>query len=208
MPPELWLPQGGVSRKQKELYLPYAGANRKQKELWLPSGGVNRKVFSAAVNYTSAVTVVSNNTYITGYFEVPSGKISIEQMDSTNESQYYKASVTRKFVFDSPIVIPPNGEVVKLYAYSVGSHYTWSRTFSCPEANSSLEANTTTNSYSLTNKTGVSKAFNAISITLNVPQISPDNGDYAGFIMNYTSGQLKIAGASIWGESGQLDIQT
>lgn len=206
--PELWLPGGGANRKQKELWLPGGGVNRKQKELYAGSGGVNRKIFSAAVNYTSAVTVVSNNSYITGFFEVPNGKISIEQISSTNESQRYKASVTRKFIFDSPIVIPANGEVVKLYAYSVATHYTYSRTLSCPEAQASLAADTSVNSYSLTNKTGASKAFTEISITLDVQRVDPDNGDYAAFIMNYTVGQLKIAGASVYGESGQLDIQT
>lgn len=46
--PELWLPQGGVNRKQKALWLPNSGVNQKQKELWVGSGGVNRKIFSGA----------------------------------------------------------------------------------------------------------------------------------------------------------------
>lgn len=44
---ELWLPSGGINRKQKELWLPSGGVNRKQKELWAGSGGVSRKIFSS-----------------------------------------------------------------------------------------------------------------------------------------------------------------
>lgn len=53
--PELWLPQSGVNRKQKELWLPQGGVSRKQKELWAASGGVNRKIFSGGVPYTLSV---------------------------------------------------------------------------------------------------------------------------------------------------------
>lgn len=58
--PELWLPSGGVNRKQKELYLPSGGVNQKQKEIWAGSGGVNRKIFKKGVDYVITPNGPSN----------------------------------------------------------------------------------------------------------------------------------------------------
>lgn len=61
--PELWLPSGGVNRKQKQLWLPDGGVNRKQKELWAGSGGVNRKIFSGGIEYTVTPYGSSNSKF-------------------------------------------------------------------------------------------------------------------------------------------------
>ncbi|WP_085832850.1 hypothetical protein [Clostridium merdae] len=67
--PELWLPSGGVNRKQKELWLPQGSVNRKQKELWVASGSVNRKIFTSGVGYTISWRTVQNdwNLYVDDY---------------------------------------------------------------------------------------------------------------------------------------------
>lgn len=58
--PDLWLPQGGVNRKQREIWLPQGGVNRRIRELWVGKGGVNRKIFSA-IELGASVVFGSHN---------------------------------------------------------------------------------------------------------------------------------------------------
>jgi hypothetical protein len=57
--PDLWLPQGGVNRKQREIWLPQGGVNRRIRELWVGKGGVNRKIFNAQYDIYNAGTIGS-----------------------------------------------------------------------------------------------------------------------------------------------------
>lgn len=91
---ELWLPQGGVNRKQKELWLPQGGVNRKQKELWAGSGGVNRKTFSGGIPASGLAVGTKIKIYDTSASKYLKCTIAHHGLPSSN----YSASCNGTFV--------------------------------------------------------------------------------------------------------------
>ncbi|WP_085833835.1 hypothetical protein [Clostridium merdae] len=117
--PELWIPSGGVNRKQKELWLPQGSVNRKQKELWVASESVNRKIFTSGVGYTISWRTVQNdwNLYVDDYGNLV---MSVSQSNKNSEIDFQCAV---DFKLDAAISIEKLQEVFNFYNCTVEKDY-------------------------------------------------------------------------------------
>ncbi|WP_085833493.1 hypothetical protein [Clostridium merdae] len=117
--PELWLPSGGVNRKQKELWLPQGSVNRKQKELWVASGSVNRKIFTSGVGYTISWRTVQNdwNLYVDDYGNL------VMSVSQSNKNSIIAFQCAVDFKLDAAISITKLQEVFNFYSCTVEKDY-------------------------------------------------------------------------------------
>lgn len=226
--PELWLPQGGVNRKQKELWLPQGGVNRKQKELRAGSGGVNRKIFSGGVGYT--ITKVDDyyvkgsnweDEYNLNFNADGSGKVFAytHYTGSVTGGHYFGAdNIWYKIAFDAPIPVTAGQPLISVL------NATYDGDFAAETAPLGLTVSTNLG-VAITKKwgTGGSPINDCKNVTVNangsgtidfiLMQYSTSlraakNGGISSFWLIWPVGAITILGAPLPAfPAGQLDIQ-
>lgn len=212
---EIWLPNGGVNRKQKELWLPSGGVNRKQKELWAASGGVNRKIFSGGVGYRMSVSVsysrYGQNSAVKN--DNASGRFYLkddEEHTNTARMDIYFDSVPRSAISD--YVFQANFRYWADYTAYNGGNLT-----------SYLYLNGSTNSVKLqyfgngksTQDGRVKPELQLSEIPTSVTSFSQIGVeltckfryDLGVFEAIWSSGDVKLFGRSLYADIGKLDIQ-
>lgn len=206
---ELWFPQGGVNRKQKELWLPQGGVNRKQKELWAGSGGVNRKIFAAGIGYSTGVRL-KDYSYATNTISLHGDGAGIWSSYATYGSPNVMASLD--FTFEVAIPVSANGEIISLlshtYEYKAYSKYL-GYDFSNPTANSFPSSQyqkqgLNDNVYTNINASSAT-SFKYLSLVFSV-NLDAGSKDVAYLDLSWLAGELKLFGYPVLGQSGYLPI--